>query len=142
MRTALAALVLATTALASATPVDAHANPRRARRGLATRELARAAPAPDDLVTRRIRVLDAFARSGHVRRCWTQQLQREPHTPARTLRVRIDVGPEGRTRGVSVSDPAAPGLARCVALGAWSLPAVGPGEGFAAESTVHLDRPE
>lgn len=135
-----ALIALALAATASALTADLHAHGRRHRARYAAREPA--PPPPDDLSTRRLRALDGFARSGHVRRCWMQQLQRDPLTTSRTLVVRLEVDAQGRTRGASVSDPGAPGLARCLAAGAWGLAPVGPGEGFVAESTVHLDRPE
>lgn len=138
---ALAALVLCTSALM---PVQAHAEPRRHRRAHGARALAAARPAEPalDVSTRRARALDAFARSGHIRRCWMQQLQRDATSGARTLSVRMEFDAMGRTRAVVVSDPAAPPLARCLAAGAWSLGAVGPGEPFSAEGTLHLDRGE
>ncbi len=137
---ALIALALGATALAHTT---AHATPRRARRTFAAREHAPGATRPtDDVGARRTRMLDAFARSGHIRRCWMQQLQRDPQTAARTLRVTLDVGETGRPRAIAVSDPQAPALARCLIAGGWSLPAVGPGEAFQAEGTLHLDRAE
>lgn len=140
MRHALIALVLGTTALASAT---VHATPRRARRAYAAREIhAREESPQDDVSTRRIRMLNAFARSGHIRRCWMQQLQRDPNTTARTLRVLLDVRDDGRPRAITVSDPQAPALARCLIAGGWSLPPVGPGAAFQAEGTLHLDRAE
>jgi hypothetical protein len=137
---ALAALVLCTTALTTNT--RAHGAPRRARRAVVARAATSPPPAPLDTATRRLRMLDAFARSGHIRRCWMQQLQRDPRTPARTLAVRLAVDEGGRARGVTVADPDAPGLARCLAAGAWSLAPVGAGEPFEAEGTLHLDRPE
>ena len=138
---ALTALVLCTSALM---PASAHAVPRRHRRAPGARTLAAARPAEPamDVSARRARALDAFARSGHIRRCWMQQLQRDATSGARTLTVRMDFDAMGRTRAVAVSDPAAPPLARCLAAGAWFLGTVGPGEPFSAEGTLHLDRGE
>ncbi|MFO0629778.1 MAG: hypothetical protein U0325_29655 [Polyangiales bacterium] len=142
MRTAaLAALVLCTSALIS---VHADAAPRRHRRapGGRARAVARPAEPALDVSSRRARALDAFARRGHIRRCWMQQLQRDATSGPRTLSVHLEFDALGRTRAVVVSDPAAPPLARCLAAGAWSLGAVGPGEPFSAEGTLHLDRGE
>lgn len=133
---ALAALVMCTSALM---PVSAGAEPRRPRRAHAA---ARPAEAVSDVSARRARALDAFARSGHIRRCWMQQLQRDATSGARTLTVRMEFDAQGRTRAVVVNDPAAPPLARCLAAGAWFLGGVGPGEPFSAEGTLHLDRGE
>ncbi|MEZ4394941.1 MAG: hypothetical protein R3A48_28020 [Polyangiales bacterium] len=135
---ALAALVLCTTALV---PSLGDSTPRRPHRG---RRLAAAAPSalPDreDLGARRARALDAFARSGHIRRCWMQQLQRDATTPPRTLQFRLEVDAAGRMREVTVADLAAPRLARCLMAGAWSLRPLGPGEALQAQGTLRLDR--
>lgn len=136
---ALAALVLCTTALV---PPYAHATPRRPRRVGRLAAAAPALPEREDLGARRARALDAFARSGHIRRCWMQQLQRDATTPSRTLQFRLDVDAAGRVRDVAVSDPAAPRLARCLVAGAWSLSPLGPGEALQADGTLRLDRGE
>lgn len=138
---ALIALVLCTTALAP----EALAGPHRSRRARGRRPplIATAvAPQPESVSERRLRMLDAFARSGHIQRCWRRQLQRDATTAARTLRVTLLVGAQGRTRGVTILDRDAPELARCLAAGAWTLAPVGAGEPFSAEGTLHLDRPD
>lgn len=134
---ALTALVLCTTALV---PSLGATTPRRPRR--VGRLAAAPPPLPDreDLGARRARALDAFARSGHIRRCWMQQLQRDATTPSRTLRFRLELDASGRMRDVAVSDPAAPRLARCLVAGAWSLSPLGSGEALQAEGTLRLDR--
>lgn len=139
---ALTALVLCTTALA---PLTASAAPRRTRREsrVAALNIARRAePLPEDRGARRARALELFARSGHIRRCWMQQLQRDATSTSRTLTFRLSVDSAGRFQEVVVTDPAAPRLARCLAAGAWSLGGLGVGEALQAEGTLHLDRGE
>ena len=142
MRTAARfALALCTASLAA---TGLRAERRRAHRHDRPRSLAalRQPEPPPDVSARRARALDAFARSGHVRRCWMQQLQRDATTGPRALAVRLEVDAGGRTLRVILADPEAPSLARCLVAGAWSLAPVGAGAPFVAEGTLRFDRGE
>ena len=116
----------------------AHAHARTTRPGRAQPR----APTPAASVSsegRRSRVLEAFAHAPIVRRCWARQLDRDPTTPTRVLRVTLSVDVSGRTRGVSVRDPRAPELATCISGAAAILPDVGPGAAFEAVTTLTLE---
>lgn len=125
---------LALTHAAEADAIDRSPRAHRVARAAPVLRLAQS--------VRRQRVLDAFARGGHVQRCWTRQLMRDPTSASRTLHARLVVSADGRVVTVDVRDPMAPSLAACIATGAITIPTVGPGEAFTADTTISLERGE